>query len=89
MKLSVYLPSGCKFVDWLVEGIFIEDLAGLLCDSLAQVVVVCLNQGHEALVAGDHASLALSWALYTQALLRTGSERRTSPFLITATHNFH
>jgi hypothetical protein len=50
--------SGGEIVLGDVEGLFVEDLAGLFGDGLAEVVVVDLDTRNIALVSGEDSGLA-------------------------------
>lgn len=59
------LPCGAEVVLRGVDDLGLEDVAGLLGGALAQELVVNLDAGHVALVAGDYGRLLLSWALHS------------------------
>ena len=60
-----HLPGGSKAVGRPVDDLLLEHVARLLGDALAEVLVVDLDAGHVAGVAGDHGGLPLSGALYS------------------------
>ena len=54
LKLIAYLPCGGEIVLGFVEHLLPEDLARLLSDALAEVLVVDLDAGDVTLVAWNH-----------------------------------
>jgi hypothetical protein len=55
---TVVESSGGEVVLGNVEGTFVEDLAGLFGESLAEVVVVDRDTGNVALISGEDSGLA-------------------------------
>jgi hypothetical protein len=66
---AVVESGGGEIVLGVVEGLGVEDFAGLLGDGLAEMVVVLAEAGDVALVAGEDSSFAFNGGLTEKGLM--------------------